>query len=189
MAGQTNVRVLKDGTRIETRFYRDRTILDGKKPCGKMIQADKLESQVEEGIKKMVLPQAWRQRIVALSQSSSRFNEMDRKQRELRSQLNRLQSLYVKGSMTSEEYERSQKLINRRIAEVAMPLAEGGTRVMRMLDDFPGLWDRLTREEKKRIVRKMVNALWVRDGVLDRIELREAFRVVNGATSIVALAE
>ena len=178
MAGQTNVRILKDGTRVETRFYRDRTLLDGKEPCGKMILADKLEAQVEEEIKKIVLPQAWKERIVALSQSSPRFNEMDRKQRELRSQLSRLQGLYVKGSMTSEEFERSQKLINRRIAEVALPLAQSGNRVMRMLDDFPGLWDRLTREEKKRIIRKMVQAVWVKEGVLEGIEFREPFKIL-----------
>lgn len=165
MAGQTNVRVAKDGSKIETRFYRDRTIVDGGGVSGKMISADKLESQVEEQIKKIILPQAWKERIVALSQSSPRFNEMDRKQRELRSQMSRLQSLYVKGSMTSEEDGRSEKLIRRQIAEVSLPLAQGGNRVMRMLDDFPMLWDRLTREEKKRIIRKIVQAIALQDRV------------------------
>lgn len=178
MAGQTNVRIAKDGSKIETRFYRGRTILDGGEICGKMISADKLEAQVEAEIKKLVLPQAWKERIVALSQSSPRFNEMDRKQRELRSQLSRLQGLYVKGSMTSDEFERSKKLINRRIAEVALPLAQGGTRVMRMLNDFPRLWDRLAREEKKRILHKMVQTVWVRDGVLERVEWRCQFQAL-----------
>ena len=104
---------------------------------------------------------------------------MDRKQRELRSQMSRLQSLYAKDSMTSDEHDRSQKLINRRIAEVALPLAESGNRVMRILDDFPGLWDRLAREEKKRIFRKMVQTVWVRDGGLGSGELRELFKILG----------
>jgi site-specific DNA recombinase len=176
MAGQTNVRIAKDGSRIETRFYRDRTILDDGGICGKMISADKLETQVEAEIKRIVLPPTWKERIVALAQSSPQFNVMERKRRELRSQMSRLQSLYVKGSMTSEEFERSQKLLNRRIAEIALPLSQSGNRVMRMLDDFPTLWDRLTREEKKRMIRKMVQAVWVRDGRLERIELRDLFK-------------
>ena len=140
-----------------------------------MISADKLEAMVEEQIKRMVLPPTWKERIVALSQWSPRLNEMDRKQRALRSQMSRLQSLYAKGSMTSEEYGRSEKLIKRRIAEVALPLAQGGNRVMRMLDDFPTLWERLRREKRKRIIRKMVQVVWLKDGRLERIELREAF--------------
>jgi len=179
MAGQTNVQIAKDGNKIETRFYRDRTILDDSGICGKMISADKLEAQVDEEIKKIVLPQVWKERIVALSQSSPRFNEMDRKQRELRSQLSRLQGLYIKGSMTSEEFERSQKLTNRRIAEIALPLAHSGKRVMRMLGDFSGLWNRLTREEKKRILRKLVRAVWVEDGALQRLEFRGPVRFLN----------
>jgi hypothetical protein len=97
MAGQTNVRIAKDGSRIETRFYRDRTILDDGGICGKMISADQLETQVEAEIKRIVLPQTWKERIVALAQSSPQFNVMERKRRELRSQLSRLQGLYVKG--------------------------------------------------------------------------------------------
>jgi|GEM_PF-1349500 len=176
MAGQTNVRIAKDGSRIETRFYRDRTILDDGGICGKMISADKLETQVEAEIKRIVLPPTWKERIVALAQSSPQFNVMERKRRELRSQLSRLQGLYVNGSMTSEEFERSQKLINRRIAEIALPLSQSGNRVMRMLDDFPALWDRLTREEKKRIIRRMVQAVWVREGRLESVEFREQFQ-------------
>jgi hypothetical protein len=45
-----------------------------------------------------------------------------------------------------------------------------------MLDDFPTLWDRLTREEKKRMIRKMVQAVWVRDGRLESVEFREQFQ-------------
>ena len=113
---------------------------------------------------------------MALAQSSPQFNEMDRKQRALRSQMNRLQSLYVKGSMTSEEYGRSEKLIKRRIAEVALPLTQSGNRVMRMLDNFPALWERLTREEKKRIIWKMAKVVWLKDGMLECVEFRELFR-------------
>jgi hypothetical protein len=47
-----------------------------------------------------------------------------------------------------------------------LPLAQGGNRVLRMLENFPSLWDRLTREEKKRIIRKMVQAAWVKEGGL-----------------------
>lgn len=178
MCGHTKIRILKDGSRIEVRFYRDRTILDGGNCVSKLVHADQLEAAVEREIKKLLLPQPLRERILMLAQSSPQFNEMDRKQRELRSQLSRLQNIYVKGSMTSEEFERNQKLINRRIAEVSFPLSEQRTRVVRMLDDFPMLWDRLTRNEKKQIIHKMVRAVWIRDGALEKVELHEMFKSI-----------
>lgn len=83
--------------------------------------------------------------------------------------------------MTSEEYEQSQKLISRRMAGVSSPLAQGGTRVMRMLGDFPALWERLTREEKTGLIRKVVQTAWVKDGCLERIEFRENSKMLNSA--------
>ncbi len=76
--------------------------------------------------------------------------------------------------MTSEEFGQSQKLISRRIAEIALPLSQSGNQVMRMLDDSPAVWDRLTRE--KRMIRKMVQAGRVREGRLEQVEFREQFQ-------------
>lgn len=178
MVGQTNGRRLKDGSREEVRFYRDRAILNGKSCSTKMIEADRLERMVGEQIKRFRLPQEWKERIAVLSQSGPRFNEMDRKQREQRSQMCRLQNLYVKGAITNEEYERSQKLIKRHLAEIALPLSQSATRVIRLLDDFPTLWDRLNREEQKRLIRKTVRAVYVKDCTLGGIELHELFKTI-----------
>ncbi len=170
---------------LSGRFYRERPIYLGTEPCPpNMIAAEQLEAQVEERIKQIQLPDAWKDRILRLSQARPQLEEQDRRRRELRSRLSRLQSLYVKGSLTSAEYDRSERLIQKELADLDVMLARSESHAERWVNDFGSLWERLTREEKKQILRKLVKTIYVQGDSLERIELREHFKVLfDGAHS------
>ncbi len=185
LIGHTNRCQVKGGEAHESRFYRERPIYLGTEPCPpNMIAAERLEAQVEEQIKQIHLPDTWKDRILRLSQAKPQLEEQDRRRRELRSRLSRLQSLYVKGSLTSAEYDRSERLIQKELADLDVTLARSESHAERWVNDFGALWERLTRDEKKQILRKLVKAIYVQGDNLERIELREHFKVLfDGAHS------
>ena len=123
-------------------------------------------------------PAEWKDRIMILAQSHPKLMEMDRQRRELRSQLSRLQGLYVKREMTADEFERSQRLLKRKLGDLDLPLSQNDKRVDMWLADFGVLWDHFTRDEKKEIIHKVIKAVYVKDGMLDRIELHDSFKVL-----------
>ncbi len=165
----------KEGQRREKRFYRDRSELMGFDCTPLLVDAERLEGAVEDFVRRIALPSAWKERVKLLTQSDPILVEMDRKRRELRSQLSRLQNLYVKRDVTAEEYERSQRLIKRKLLDLELPLVQNDQRVAVWLEDFGGLWTRFSREEKKEMIRKVVRAVYVKNGLLDRVELQPPF--------------
>ena len=179
MTGQTNRMPPNEvGERKEKRFYRDRSALMGFDCTPKLVDAEQLEAQVEDSMRHLCPPAEWKDRIMILAQSHPKLMEMDRQRRELRSQLSRLQGLYVKREMTADEFERSQRLLKRKLGDLDLPLSQNDKRVDMWLADFGVLWDHFTRDEKKEIIHKVIKAVYVKDGMLDRIELHDSFKVL-----------
>lgn len=179
MTGHTNRQSPnKAGERKEKRFYRDRSVLMGFDCTPILVDADELEACVDDYVRGLCPPEEWKERIMLLAQSNPKLMEMDRERRELRSQLSRLQGLYIKREMTADEFERSQRLLKRKLGNLDFPLSQNDKRVERCLADFGVLWDWFTRDEKKEIIHKIVRAVYVKQGILDRIELHDTFKVL-----------
>ncbi len=181
MARQTNRSTFAHGGLRETRLYRERERCSARRGSTSTVKADELEALVEEQIRQLSLPKPWRERIAVLAQADSVTSEVDLTRRELRSQLSRLQVLFVDGKMTTEEYERREHAIQRRLAEIAEPIGEMEANIAQQLIDFGKIYDSMSGDERKQIIRKIVRAVSVKDGTLDRIEFRSRFKALQSA--------
>jgi len=103
---------------------------------------------------------------------------LEKRRRELRSRLTRIQGLYTRGEITSQEYERTHRLLQREIAELESPVVRSQTRAKELVKDFGALWSELTRDEKKLILHKMLRDVYVKGHALERLEPHPSFKVL-----------
>lgn len=177
LVGHTNRHFRRSGQVTRARYYRERAVIPGLIGCASsMIPAEKLEREVAARIQQIQLPALWQERILLLSQANSDVAAYDRRRRETQSRLSRLQDLYVKGEMTKDEYQRTQRLYSRDLADIEITLQRQDTGARKWVENFGDLWAHMTREEQRRVLHALVEAVYVRNGAVESIELQPLFR-------------
>ena len=143
-------------------YYREESALRGI-PCpnGKgIVRAEVIETQVERIITSLRLPPSWKALVVQYLQASEEREGATRERGRLQDRLRRLQHLYLDG-YPEEEYRREKEAILAALQTLAFAPEQ---EVLVLGDHVEGLleaWKWATREEKRDILRMMLEAVYV----------------------------
>ena len=143
-------------------YYREESALRGI-PCPNskaVIRAEILEAQVEGIVTALRLPASWRELVVEYLQEADERRRLVKEREHLQDRLRRLQQLYLDGYPESE-YKREKEAILAALQTLGDPQ---GDEVIVLGDHIEGLldaWHCATREEKRDILRMMLQAVYV----------------------------
>ena len=128
---------------------------------GKAIRCDVIDEQVDAVIRSLTLESSWRERIMA---KMAVFSENDRilKQRKLVTEkLRRLGKAYVDGLVGDGEYGVQRTLLNDALNSLVVPESDATITAGELLENLGLIWDKATLEEKHRLLRTMLEAVYV----------------------------
>ena len=157
------------------RYYRD-TAREYGVVCvhNKMANAERVEPQVLAQLKRIVLPEEWKTRVLQLTEATAENAQAKETQRMLHSRLERLQKLYLQGDMSEQAYERQKQRIEAELSRLfkRQPAISQDTRAR--LDHFDSILAMATPEEKKRMIQMLLRAVHVQEHSVT-LEPRRAF--------------
>ena len=128
---------------------------------GKAIRCDVIDEQMDAVIRSLTLESSWRERIMA---KMAVFSERDRivKQRKvITEKLRRLGKAYVDGLVGEGEYGVQRMLLNDALNGLVVPESDATIKAGEMLENLGFIWERATLEEKHRLLRTMLEAVYV----------------------------
>jgi len=161
------------------RYYVDRLCqqqLPRKQWHQKNLRAEVIEGQVQDLVTRIVLPQAWREWILAYLIYDEGTDEIEREKFAIRQRLERAMELYQSGDWTREKFERAKAKCRHDLAALIPARTSVGEEAAVLLDNLPALWEALTAEEQKTLYRLIFSAIYVQDETIVEIEPRGPFR-------------
>ena len=128
---------------------------------GKAIRCDVIDSQMEEVIKSLALESSWRERIMAKMEAFSDHERVLRQRKAVSEKLRRLGKAYVDGVVSEGEYGVQRTLLNDCLNSLVIPENDATITAGEMLENLGFVWSKATLEEKHRLLRTMLEAVYV----------------------------
>lgn len=131
-----------------------------------LIREDTLAPQVDELIDRIRLPQYWRE-LIRNYLSRDRYHEIEKRRRQLRGKLERLNELYIEGHISKDGFSTKQQAYSDELANLIIPdeaivINAGG-----YLEGLRDLWGEAKTKQRHGLLRTIFRRLWV-----DRIQQR-----------------
>lgn len=145
------------------------------------LRADRLESQVNQMMFRLVIPQEWREAIMAYYLSDDGMGEFEREGYNLRQSLKRYRDLYLQGHISKSDYEQQARFITHHLDALQPSASPEARDVLPLLDSFASTWMQLNNGEKRAILGTIFAGLYFdRDGKLRHILAHEPFGELLG---------
>jgi site-specific DNA recombinase len=132
-------------------------------PCKarpRLTRADVVDEQVGELIKRLWLPDDWRQRLEELSQHREEQDQIEGQRRYLQSKLRRLRDLYLEGDYAKGEYQRLKATLQAELDALQEPetpeVEQAGATLEALADAWQGADVRLRAEMLRTIFQEIV---------------------------------
>jgi len=163
-----------------TRYYRD-TAREHAATCPRhgVLLAERIEQEVMEWVGQIALPEAWKVRIAQLATATPERTRLEEERRLLRSQLERLQRLFIQGDLAEEDYDKRKARLHNELKQLA---AQEPCPAVLPQDIAPTLHtflEHATPDERKRLYRILFRAVYA-SGRIERVEFRKPFDDVLG---------
>ena len=160
-------------------YYREESGLRGL-PCLRpksLIKADVVESQIEQIITSLRLPESWRETVTYYLGLSEERERVGQERSRLEERLRRLQRLYLDG-LDESEYRRERAAVDAALQALGGVLDE---EVFIQGDNVEGLieaWRYATREERRDILQMMLQAVYVdtANGQVVALDVKPSFK-------------
>ncbi len=145
------------------------------------LRADRLESQVNQLVSRLVIPQEWREAIMAYYLSDDGMGEFEREGYNLRQSLKRHRDLYLQGHISKRDYEQQARFITQRLDALKPSASPEAREILPLLDSFASTWRQLNNGEKRAMLGTLFAGLYFdRDGELRHILAHEPFGELLG---------
>ena len=153
--GRCGKRIQADSNRVGTPMYRERHSTECETNRRSRV-ARHIDSQIAEIFGSLVLPQDWKQNIARQSVKTEGPSVSDLQRRRLK-----LGRSYRDETITEEEYSRELEELDAqlRMAQISTPIELDD--VSKLLQDLPSLWSDATMDERRRLLRTLVEAVYV----------------------------
>jgi hypothetical protein len=155
MYGSTNRNWARGEPETKRKFY----YLDSARtrgiPCphaGRHIPAHILDTQAIEIVKQLRLPEDWQDQIVEIANYPAEREKIKRRARKLKGRLKRLGDRYELGDLEREEYIRRRNELAAELATLDVPETPAVIQAGEYLVSLAGLWDSLTKKEKREVL-------------------------------------
>ena len=163
-----------------TRYYRD-TAREHAATCPRhgVLLAERIEQEVMEWVGQIALPEAWKVRIAQLATATPERTRLEEERRLIRSQLERLQQLFIQGDLAEEDYDKRKARLHNELKQLA---AQEPCPAVLPQDIAPTLHtflEHATPDERKRLYRILFRAVYA-SGRIERVEFRKPFDDVLG---------
>jgi hypothetical protein len=164
------------------RLYRDRANI-GKSQLDQSsrspqpnVAAESLEAQALEVLDTLILPDEWRQRILAyLVSADGGLAEVERQRRHLLAQFERLKDLYQQGDRSLEQYQQEKVRLEQEMAALLLPPDLDAAQAQALLADLPALWRQATPAELKGLLAAIFQRVYVQGADIVRLVAFPAF--------------
>jgi len=144
------------------RYYRDPARDQGRSCDQRMVRAEEAEDALGDFLQRLVLPEDWQARVLALVEASqNEATDVARQQTRLEGQLERLKDLYVLGDMEKHTYLQERDRLRTQLAALTPPEMPDLARAAGLLQNFGTLWGAATLTERRRIAHTLLNAVYL----------------------------
>ncbi len=147
----------------------------------KTLRADKLESQIDQLVSRLVIPSAWDDWIAAYYLSDDGMAEFERAGYSYRQELKQLHRLFEAEQISRPEFERRVRSLQKKLNVLSPPSHPEASRVLDGYRVFGNVWSQLNDGEKRNMLATMFDSLFFdHDGRLVRAVAYEPFRNLLG---------
>lgn len=161
----------------EKRHYIDTAREHGAECKQSWVLAEPLEQQIEGYIQRMRLPKHWVDRILQLTQATEQSRDTERKRLALRSQLERLQHLFIAGDLNEARYEQEKAKLERQLEQLPADFTPS-RETRRLAKNVAGLWAGMADKQRQQFLNTVFKAVYVWNGRIERVEILKAFKVL-----------
>ena len=145
------------------------------------LHADRLESQVNQLVSRLVIPLEWREATLAYYLSDDGMGEFEREGYNLRQSLKRYRDLYLQGHISKNDYDQQARFITHQLDALKPSASPEAREILPLLDVFPATWMQLNNGEKRAMLGTLFAGLYFdRDGELRHILAHEPFGELLG---------
>ena len=128
---------------------------------GKAIRCDVIDVQMDAVIRSLALESSWRERIIAKMAAFSEHDAILKQRKLITEKLRRLGKAYVDGVLSDGEYGVQRTLLNDTLNSLVVPENDATISAGEMLENLGFIWEKATLEEKHRLLRTMLEAVYV----------------------------
>ncbi len=122
--------------------------------------AEMLEGQVHELVKKLRLPEAWYEGILAYASNEDGPATYKRQRYNLLRELERYKEMYQEGLLDLASLKTTRERITRELSLLDPRLDPRLKTLIPLLADFPALWEQMTPEEQHNLLKRMFEGLY-----------------------------
>ena len=145
-------------------YYREQSRSRSHMDCpgdGKSIRWEVPDDQIGRIVGAVILPEAWLDRVLAQVHLADEVKRINEERKEVERRLKRLGQVYLDNLITVEEYHRQKRLLEDKMASLVIPAVDATEEAGKLLENLPGLWDKATTGERRRILLTMLDAVYV----------------------------
>jgi hypothetical protein len=147
----------------------------------KALRADKLESQIDQLVSRLVIPSAWDDWIAAYYLSEDGMAEFERAGYGYRQELKNLHKLFEAEQITRPEFERRVRNLQKKLNELSPTSRPEASEILDEYRAFADVWAQLNDREKRSMLATMFDSLFFdRNGRLVRAVAYEPFGELMG---------
>jgi DNA invertase Pin-like site-specific DNA recombinase len=125
------------------------------------LRADKLEKDVDELVSKLSIPEEWYELVMAHYCGDNKMLEYKRQNTNLNSQRERCNELYQERRITKSRYLEMTDAIMREQKKLELSIQPDSRQILPMLQDFKGIWEKMTVIERRGLLDAMFAAIYV----------------------------
>lgn len=135
------------------------------------LPAEKLETQVDELLSKLILPQDWHERIIAYALSDAGMGAYAFKRHNLEMEMAKLREQHVMNAIDGSELKDGQFRIAAELSRLTPQAHPTAPNMLPLLGDFPALWRSMSPREKRALLGVIFNRIYF-DGKGQLVEAR-----------------
>jgi hypothetical protein len=140
------------------------------------IRAERIEEQIEDVMKSLVIPESWYSLIAAYYLNNDGMADFERESYNLRRELERLQNLYTDGFISKAKFQEQAMTITSEIKKLEVMEQPEVKMILPYLTDFSKTWTLMTDYEKRSLLRIVFEAIYFDDkATVRRISAHEPF--------------
>lgn len=143
-------------------YYRCAAKLNGR-PCtaaGRTVPMAVIDEQMGELIKRLKLPEDWRERLAELAEQPEEHENLEGRRRYLKDKLKRLRDLYLEGDYSKGEYDRHKAELQRQLDDLREPeqpaVEQAGVTLETLADVWGGAPLQVRRDMLRTIFEKVI---------------------------------
>lgn len=144
------------------RYYRDPARDKGWECDQLMVLADGAEEALGNFLRRLSLPQDWQEQVLEMVQQKvGAQQDVAREKSRIEGQLERLKRLFILGDVLETEYRAERDRLRIQLAALTPPAMPDLERAAELLQDFGGIWDAATLQERRQIVHTLLKAVYL----------------------------